>query len=204
MHLKSSLLSSLALLAVAPVLAKDIEGFSRIDAVTLFPDAAQPTRVVEVDLPAGASRVVLARLPVDVDQQNFQVSGNGDFAVGAIETEVEEAAQPDRAFNDPVIRKLQDQIAELDSGLEVVAEKQRMAKVYGAGQPEVWAKHDKSNDPEFQKKVWSLVADTLSTTEERPHALRREQRPLHRTAGADDGADGKGHGRTARRPGVAF
>ncbi|MFT4099214.1 MAG: mucoidy inhibitor MuiA family protein [Rhodoblastus sp.] len=62
--------------------AADIEARSRIDAVTVYPDAALVTRVVEVDLPAGASNIVLRGLPVALDPASLRVKGEGSAAIG--------------------------------------------------------------------------------------------------------------------------
>ena len=44
--------SLIALAAASPAFAATIETASKIDAVTVYPDAASITRVVEIDLPA--------------------------------------------------------------------------------------------------------------------------------------------------------
>jgi hypothetical protein len=53
----------LGLCAAAPALAADIDAASRIDAVTLYPDAAVVTRTAEVDFPAGSNRLIFHALP---------------------------------------------------------------------------------------------------------------------------------------------
>ncbi len=180
MHLtgKSCLLSSLALLGALPAFAGDIKASSHIDAVTLFPDAAQATRVAEVDLPAGASRVILANLPLGADSSTFQVSGEGDFAIGAIETEIETPAALDQTFNEPAIRKLQDEAAALDATLDVLNTRESMAKAYGGAQLDVWAKNEKSVDPEFQKRVWQLVSETLAKSGEQKRGVESRKREI--------------------------
>ena len=56
MKLRILTAASLAALCVAaPALAAEIDVKSKIDAVTVYPDAATVTRVAEVEAPAGAS-----------------------------------------------------------------------------------------------------------------------------------------------------
>lgn len=62
--------------------AADIEARSRIDAVTVYPDAALVTRMMEVDLPAGASTITLRGLPIALDPASLRVKGEGGAAIG--------------------------------------------------------------------------------------------------------------------------
>jgi hypothetical protein len=74
--------------AGAPAPAADIDASSRIGAVTLYSDAAVVTRTAEVDLPAGASRLVFHALPGAIYPDSLRASGEGDqkFLLGAIAT----------------------------------------------------------------------------------------------------------------------
>ena len=82
--MRTFMLAATALTPFAASLAAaaDIEARSRIDAVTVYPDAALVTRVVEVDLPAGASNIVLRGLPVALDPASLRVKGEGSAAIG--------------------------------------------------------------------------------------------------------------------------
>ncbi|MCC2105184.1 MAG: DUF4140 domain-containing protein, partial [Hyphomicrobiales bacterium] len=55
---------------------------SRIDRVTVYPDAALVTRVMDVELPAGASNIVLRGLPYALDPASLRVAGEGSAAIG--------------------------------------------------------------------------------------------------------------------------
>ena len=80
---------ALAGVLVAPrlALAADVELASRIDRVTVFPDAAVVTRMAALDLPAGASALVLRGLPASLDPASIRVEGEGSsgFAIGGID-----------------------------------------------------------------------------------------------------------------------
>ncbi|MFV0279276.1 MAG: mucoidy inhibitor MuiA family protein [Rhodoblastus sp.] len=63
-------------------MAADIEARSRIDNVVVYPDAALVTRVMDVDLPAGASTLLLRGLPFALDPASLRVAGEGSAAIG--------------------------------------------------------------------------------------------------------------------------
>ncbi len=50
---------------------------SRVDAVTVYRQSARVTRVARVELPDGASRVVLEGLPEELDDDSIRVEGKG-------------------------------------------------------------------------------------------------------------------------------
>ena len=65
----------------------DIELSSRIDRVTVFPDAAVVSRAAPLDLPAGASTLALRGLPGTLDAASIRVEGEGRsvFTIGGID-----------------------------------------------------------------------------------------------------------------------
>ncbi|MGH6933855.1 MAG: mucoidy inhibitor MuiA family protein, partial [Dongiaceae bacterium] len=70
------------------ILAADIDAAAPIDAVTVFPDRAEVTRVVEVTLPVGSNTVVIDDLPASLLSDSVRVEGQGSDAVviGSVET----------------------------------------------------------------------------------------------------------------------
>lgn len=62
-------LLTLALAVAAPT--------GRVDAVVVFPDRAEVTRVIEVPVVAGTNEVVFADLPPTLDERSLQVEGEG-------------------------------------------------------------------------------------------------------------------------------
>ena len=77
--------SLLALLISAtflcPVSAADIDANSKIDAVTVYPQGAEVTRMATVEISAGDHMLVLDNLPGDIDAQSIRVEGNAGAAV---------------------------------------------------------------------------------------------------------------------------
>ena len=74
-------------LAAVPAHAATIETRSRIERVTLYPDAAIVTRSLSIDLPAGSHDVLLLDLPMTADPASLRVeaSGNGRLMLGGID-----------------------------------------------------------------------------------------------------------------------
>ncbi len=76
-------LFSLAATAIFPAGASagEIEAASKIDAVTVYPDAAIVTRVAEVDLSQGDNVLVFNGLPLALDPASLRVEGAADAAL---------------------------------------------------------------------------------------------------------------------------
>ncbi|HHM04661.1 MAG TPA: mucoidy inhibitor MuiA family protein [Gammaproteobacteria bacterium] len=63
------------------IAAATLEVDSRISAVTLYPDRAQVTRTLSVELPAGDSRIVVSGLPATLADNALRVAGHGKVAL---------------------------------------------------------------------------------------------------------------------------
>jgi len=76
-----------AALTAGAAQAGEMLAASRIDAVTVFPDGAIVTRLVEVDLPQGATTLVFKGLPLALDPASLRVEGKatGALTLGAVE-----------------------------------------------------------------------------------------------------------------------
>jgi uncharacterized protein (TIGR02231 family) len=76
--------------------AADLPATAPIRAVTVFPDRAEVTRVIEAALPAGATTLVIDDLPASLFPDSVRVSGGGGkgIVIGSVETKpiYEEAA----------------------------------------------------------------------------------------------------------------
>ena len=65
--MRAAAISLIAFAAAFPAVAAEAEVVSRIDAVTLYPDAAIITRLAEVDTPAGDNVLTFRNLPLGLD-----------------------------------------------------------------------------------------------------------------------------------------
>src|SRR5262252_9307243 len=91
--MRTLLLAPMILLGVATAhraVAADIEAHSHIDSVVVRPDAAQVTRIAELDLPAGVSTILFKGLPIGLDPGSLRVAGeaSGQLAIGSVDARV--------------------------------------------------------------------------------------------------------------------
>lgn len=99
---------------VTPALADDVKTSSSIDAVTLFPQGAEVTRIAHVTLVAGDQTVVLNDLPASLVGDSLRVQGeaNAKVEIGSVDTRVFALAEEDRS-GEEARKKLQDQVQQL-------------------------------------------------------------------------------------------
>ncbi len=97
-----------AIVAASPALAAQIEAKSRISHVIVYPDSARIVRVMEVELPAGATSIVLRGLPLNLDPASLRVEGQGTtpFSIGSAQTRV--APTDPKAIPESTARRLRD------------------------------------------------------------------------------------------------
>ncbi len=88
---------------------------TRIESVTVYSDRALITRRGEVQLPSGASEVLVAGLPLDLEVESLRASGRGEIGVRIIGVEARE--RPLTEANNATARDVQRQLeAAQDAG----------------------------------------------------------------------------------------
>jgi uncharacterized protein (TIGR02231 family) len=149
----------------APALAGDIDASSRVDSVTLYPDTAVITRVADVDLPAGASRLVFHGLPAGLDPASLRLGGGGDsqLTLGALDVRNAPASVTPSTF-DTQLQALRAERAEAQVKIDALAAKQAMIELYSRTQPDRLA--DKTVKLEDWSAAWDLVAAAMAKTGE--------------------------------------
>jgi uncharacterized protein (TIGR02231 family) len=116
-----TLLAALATATLLPAAAVD----STISAVTVYTDRAVVTRTATVELPTGTTELVFANLPQALQERSLQVSGRGTaqamiLDVSARQTFVDFAANPRVQELEDQLRKLHQQVREVDDGSGVL------------------------------------------------------------------------------------
>ncbi len=89
MMTRMGLLSAFTILVpCGQLFAADLPVTAPIKAVTVFSDRAEVTRAVTVDLPAGATTLVIEDLPASLFPESVRVTGEGgkDVVIGSVET----------------------------------------------------------------------------------------------------------------------
>jgi uncharacterized protein (TIGR02231 family) len=182
-----SLFLTLALLPGAGHAAAVVEAESRISAVTVFPDRAEVTRVVEAALPAGESTVALAGLPASLFAETVRVRGaaEGRFQIGSVETRqvFAEAAvkEEERRLNREIEelgdqrRALKDRVAALRVQLDFITAIGREAPKT-ANEELVRGKLD----PESWKRAWTSLGGGAAEAFEGIRVAEAGQRRLDR------------------------
>ena len=129
--------SILSLIAAFPALSAELTATSKIDAVTVFPDGAQVTRQVEIDLPAGDSTVVLRGLPLSLDANSLRVSGvaEGKLQLGAVESR-SAVAQTSDVTASGKLEILRLERAKLQSQIDAMSLKKSMISKFAQSGPD--------------------------------------------------------------------
>lgn len=141
MRLRVSALVCVSSIALSSAWAKEtiIEAASAVDGVVVHPDAATVTRRATIDLPAGASTIVLANLPAGLDADSLRVlsESDGRVTIGAVETRFApaDARAPDTAI-EIKLKQLRRARESLQATLDALAGKQAMITRYSQAGPE--------------------------------------------------------------------
>ena len=104
-----------ATLLAATASADDLAASSGIDAVTVFPDGAEVTRIAHVKLSAGDQTVVLKDLPASLLGDSVRIQGEaaGKVEIGSVDTRRFFPSQEDKGGSDDARKKLQDDLQAL-------------------------------------------------------------------------------------------
>ena len=165
-----SILRSLFALAATAVFptgasAGEIEAASKIDAVTVYPDAAIVTRVAEVDLSQGDNVVVFNGLPLALDPASLRVEGAADAAltIGAVETRVAPAGAkaPDDALA-AKIASLRGEREELQISIDALQAKRAMILRFSQSGPDKLSPDAKPLDVDAWPAAWDAVEAALA------------------------------------------
>ncbi len=183
--------SMLALIVATPALAGDIDAKSRIDAVVVYPDAAAVTRVVDIDLPAGSSTLVLRGLPIGLDPASLRVEGAalGGMSIGAVETRVAPAveAQKDTAI-EAKLKSLRSDREGWQATLDALDAKKAMMIRFSQAGPEKLSPESKPLDISQWQSAWDVVGQGLARIGDDLRAARAGERVGRRNQGIGAGA----------------
>lgn len=123
----------------------------RVVQVTVFPDRAQVTRMIELDAAAGDRELVVTRLPTRLDRDSLQVRASGPegLTLGAVEMRpvrgVDRVGEEGRALEER-IRALDDQRQEVANRVEALEIRLALIRALGvhpgegAPPPDTWTR----------------------------------------------------------------
>ncbi len=125
--MKTSIMTSLAILLISiPLPASEpLDVNSQIKEVTVFLRGAQITRQANCNVPKGTTVLVFRELPVNLDPQSIQASGEGNFVILSLLHQVNYLAAMRKT---DAVKALQDTLKNLEDNLALANGKQAVLK----------------------------------------------------------------------------
>jgi uncharacterized protein (TIGR02231 family) len=163
--MRATAISLIAFAAAFPAVAGETGVVSRIDAVTIYPDAAIVTRLAEVDAPAGDGVLTFLNLPLGLDPESLRVEGAAVAAltIGSVETRVApaEAETTDDALTIK-IAELRQQRAATQTAIDALQGKRAMIVRFSQSGPEKLSAESKPLDVADWSAAWDAVGTALA------------------------------------------
>ena len=142
--------------SLSPAFAADLKSLSHVDAVTVYPNGAEITRVAEAHLSAGDTTLILEDLPGELDAQSIRVEGSGGEGVeiGSVDSKL---IYLSTEAQDAVRKRLENEIETLGD------ERQALDQTL--------------SDADYQKKLLLSLADKqlVPGSDEKPRSVDAEQ-----------------------------
>ncbi len=175
-------LFSSAAVFVYPVFAADIAVQSRVGAVIIYPDGAQVSRNIEVDIVAGSSTLIVSGLPSTIDPNSLRVEGTGNGALSIVSLDTRlTPANPTASIDPALSAKLDGLRAEreaLSGKIEAVELQKTTIQRYSETGPQSLTNTEKAVDPADWVKGWSVLSDGLMKANEQLLVLRTQAKKI--------------------------
>jgi len=174
--------TAIACALAGPTWAAEIEAASKVDTVTVYPDGASVTRVAIVQLPTGASTIVLKGLPATIDPASLRVAGkaSGPLSIGAVETRAAPGnPRPviDAALEEKIkaLREKRDISA---ARIEAAERTRAMIRRYSEASPEKLSPDGKAMDATNWPAAWAAINEQLTKVNEDIRVLSAQLRDI--------------------------
>jgi uncharacterized protein (TIGR02231 family) len=183
MKIPSLLLCALLALPVATPAATLTPARNAIDAVTVFLDRAEVTRLLDVELRAGAHIIEVQGLPAQLLEPSLRAAGQGPagLRIGSVETRRvfgAEAAQGQERTLRAELQTLNDRKAQLEGKVQALETQaafiQRLATLPGEEQQE----GNRLFTPEKWPSAWQAIGQGMAETNAARLTLQQEGRTL--------------------------
>ncbi len=174
--------TAIACAIAGPAWAAEIEAASKVDTVTVYPDGASVTRVAIVELPTGASTIVLKGLPATIDPASLRVAGKatGALSIGAVETRA--APGNPRPVIDAAletkIKALREKRDIAAARMEAAERMRAMVRRYAEASPEKLSPDGKAMDATNWPAAWTAISERLTKVNEDIRVLTAELRDI--------------------------
>ncbi len=166
-------LSLVASVALAPLaLSAELALSSRIDAVTVFPDAAAITRIGAVKVPAGQHVLLLRGLPAGLDPASIRIEGKTDGAdsgalrIGSVDVR---RVPADTAPSQDVQKRLRDlrtELAKVRGRIDALEVQKKAVADFARMAAEAAVKEGKGFDLAQARAAWAAVGEGTAQANE--------------------------------------
>ena len=153
--------------------AADLPLDSRIEAVTVFPDAAAVTRVGEIRIPAGQHALVLKGLPAAVDPASIRVEGAGEgrLVIGSADIRRAPASTQPTEEAQRRLKDLRGRLAQVQGRVDALETQKRAVAEFARISAEAAAKEGKGFDIAQARAAWQAVGEATAAANQ---ALQEE------------------------------
>jgi uncharacterized protein (TIGR02231 family) len=160
--------------------AADMDVASRIDAVTVYPDAASVTRTGQLDLPAGTSTVTFRGLPIGIDPNSlrFEASAGAQVLIGSVELRPSAATTRPETNVDARLRSLRSDREAWQTTLDALEAKRAMIVRYSQAGPEKLSAEAKPLDIGQWQTAWDTVGQALAKIGDELRAAQGKAREI--------------------------
>jgi uncharacterized protein (TIGR02231 family) len=175
------LAASLVAIDAAP--SAELPATSRIDAVTVYPDGATVTRIVQVDLPAGESMLLAPDFPLTLDPASLRVegAGGGRIVIGSVEAR---PPRPQPSVARPEIEKrieaLRDERAVLDDTMAAAAMRRKFAERFAMNAPAGLGDKGEARPLGEWRQAFVAIAEEVAAADTIVREARLRQRDIDR------------------------
>lgn len=183
----AALMATASLTTIGMAEAAMIDAASRVNAVTLYPDAAVIQRQITVDVPAGEHEILLADLPAALDPASLRVEGSAaeKVTIGGVDFRVRanipEADKTETQRKTRALRTERDRITDL---IDAIDGRKAMIQRLAKGSEN----KDARIDLDQWTKAIDLVGQGLKTANEELRAQRIEIERIDAEIAALEGA----------------
>ena len=173
----------LAALAVTPACAADLDATSAVDAVTVYPDGANVTRLITLDLPAGDSTLVAKDFPLTLDASSLRVEGEAAarLTIGAIDTRPPRPVPPANLSEiDKRIEALKDERANWQGAIAAAEARRKFAERFAEASPAGLGEKGEARPLSEWRAAFGAVSEEVAAADTAIRDAQRKQRDIDR------------------------
>jgi uncharacterized protein (TIGR02231 family) len=181
--LATTALAVVSLSAASPSWAADLEAASTVDAVTVYPDGANVTRVITLDLPEGESALTAKDFPLGLDVSSLRVEGDAaaKLVIGAVDAKPPRAAPPVNLPEiDKQIEALKDARADLDDAISAATARRKFAERFAESAPAGLGDKGEARPLSEWRAAFAAVSEEVATADSSIREAVRKQRGIDR------------------------